>query len=290
MHYDTSNDDYTLYGKYTLERGTYNFSLQDLILKNFTIRTGSSITFNGDPLNGILDITASYRVNTNLNDLDASFKDDPDLKRTIVPVDALLKVNGDIHAPEIEFDLSLPTVTSEVERKLHSLISSEDMLNRQVIYLLALNRFYSPGYSEAEKGGEFASVASSTLSSQIQNIIGSMTDKISLAPSIKSDKSDFSDMEFDVALSSRLFDDRLLINGNLGYRDKSTSQTTFIGDFDVEYLLTRNGQLRLKAYNHFNDASYYLKSALTTQGIGIMYRKEFDDPLKFLKKNKNNKK
>ncbi len=290
MHYDTSNDDYTLYGKYTLERGTYNFSLQDLILKNFTIRTGSSITFNGDPLNGILDITASYRVNTNLNDLDASFKDDPDLKRTIVPVDALLKVNGDIHAPEIKFDLSLPTVTSEVERKLHSLISSEDMLNRQVIYLLALNRFYSPAYSEAEKGGEFASVASSTLSSQIQNIIGSMTDKISLAPSIKSEKSDFSDMEFDVALSSRLFDDRLLINGNLGYRDKSTSQTTFIGDFDVEYLLTRNGQLRLKAYNHFNDASYYLKSALTTQGIGIMYCKEFDDPLKFLKKNKNNKK
>lgn len=58
----------------------------------------------------------------------------------------------------------------------------------------------------------------------------------------------------------------------------------------MEYLLTRNGQLRLKAYNHFNDASYYLKSALTTQGIGIMYRKEFDDPLKFLKKNKNNKK
>lgn len=290
MHYDTANDDYSIYGKYTLERGTYNFSLQDLILKNFTIRPGSSIAFNGDPLNGILDITASYRVNTNLNDLDASFKDDPDLKRTTVPVDALLKVSGDIHAPEIKFDLDLPTVTSEVERKLQSLISSEDMLNRQVIYLLALNRFYSPSYSEADRGGEFASVASSTLSSQIQNIIGSMTDKVSLAPSIKSDKSDFSDMEFDVALSSRLFDDRLLINGNLGYRDKSTSQTTFVGDFDVEYLLTRNGQLRLKAYNHFNDASYYLKSALTTQGIGIMYRKEFDDALKFLKKKKKNKK
>lgn len=290
MHYDTANDDYTIYGKYTLERGIYNFSLQDLILKNFTINPGSSIAFNGDPLNGILDITASYRVNTNLNDLDASFKDDPDLKRTTVPVDALLKVSGDIHAPEIKFDLNLPTVTSEVERRLKSLISSEDMLNRQVIYLLALNRFYSPSYSEADRGGEFASVASSTLSSQIQNIIGSMTDKVSLAPSIKSDKSDFSDMEFDVALSSRLFDDRLLINGNLGYRDKSTSQTTFIGDFDVEYLLTRNGQLRLKAYNHFNDASYYLKSALTTQGIGIMYRKEFDDPLKFLKKKKKSKK
>lgn len=170
-----------------------------------------------------------------------------------------------------------------MERKFNSLISTEDMLNRQVIYLLALNRFYSPDYVGNERGGELASVASSTLSSQIQNIIGSLTDKISVAPSIKSDRSDLSDMEFDVALSSKLFDDRLLINGNLGYRDKSTSQTTFVGDFDVEYLLTHSYQLRLKAYNHFNDASYYLKSALTTQGIGIIYRKDFDDPFGFLK-------
>ena len=284
MHYDSDSDDFTLYGKYTLNRGDYNFSLQDLILKNFKIQEGSSISFNGDPLEGLLDITAAYRVNTNLTDLDRSFTSDPDLNRTSVPVDALLKVRGDIHSPEIKFDIKLPTVTSEVERKVRSIISTEDMMNRQVIYLLALNRFYTPEYMGAEQGGELASVASSTLSSQIQNIVGSLTDKFSVAPSFKSEKSDFSDMEVDVALSSSLFDNRLLINGNLGYRDRSTSQTTFIGDFDLEYLLSRDGRLRLKAYNHFNDASYYLKSALTTQGIGIIYRKDFDDPFTFLKR------
>ena len=158
------------------------------------------------------------------------------------------------------------------------------MMNRQIIYLLALNRFYTPEYMGAEQGGELASVASSTLSSQLQNIIGSLTDKFSVAPSFKSEKSDLSDMEVDVALSSSLFDNRLLLNGNLGYRDRSTSQTTFIGDFDLEYLLSRDGRLRLKAYNHFNDASYYLRSALTTQGIGIIYRKDFDDPFTFIKR------
>lgn len=284
MSYNSDEDDFSIYGKYTLTRGDYNFSLQDLILKNFKIREGSSISFNGDPLAGVLDITASYRVNTNLTDLDRSFSTDPDLNRTSVPVDALLKVTGDIHAPEINFDLTLPTVTSDVERKVRSIISTEDMMNRQVIYLLALNRFYSPEYTGGEQGGEWASVASSTISSQIQNIIGSLTDKFSLSPSFKSEKSDLSDMEVDVALSSSLFDNRLLINGNLGYRDRSTSQTTFIGDFDIEYLLSRDGKLRLKAYNHFNDASYYLKSALTTQGIGIIYRKDFDDPFTFLKR------
>lgn len=284
MLYDTNSDEFTIYGKYQLLRGDYNFSLQDLILKNFRIVEGSSISFNGDPLRGNLDITAAYRVNTNLTDLDQSFAADPDLNRTSVPVDALLKVRGEINTPDIKFDLSLPTVTSDVERKMRSIISTEDMMNRQIIYLLALNRFYTPEYTGAEQGGEFASVASSTLSSQIQNIVGSLTDKFALAPSIKSEKSDLSDMEVDVALSSSLFDNKLLINGNMGYRDKSTSQTTFIGDFDLEYLLSRDGRLRLKAYNHFNDASYYLKSALTTQGVGIIYRKNFDFPFTFVKR------
>ena len=158
---------------------------------------------------------------------------------------------------------------------MRSIIASEDMMNRQIMYLLALNRFYTPEYNGGTGGGEWASVASFTLSSQLQNILGQLTDKVTVAPSLRSDKGDFSDLEFDVALATRLFNNRLLINGNLGYRDRSTSSTTFVGDFDIEYLLTRSGDLRLKAYNHFNDQNYYLKSALTTQGVGIIFRHNF---------------
>ena len=122
------------------------------------------------------------------------------------------------------------------------------MMNRQIIYLLALNRFYTPEYmGGTTSGGEWASVASSTLSSQLSNMLGQLTDN-----------------------------NRLLINGNFGYRDKTSSSTTFIGDFDIEYLLNRSGNLRLKAYNHFNDQNYYLKSALTTQGLGVIWRRDFD--------------
>lgn len=291
ISYDTKSDNMKIYGKYTLTEGNYNFSLQDLILKDFKINQGSSIAFNGDPMQGVLDITAAYRVNTNLSDLDKSFSTDRDLNRTNVPVDALLKVTGDMRSPEIGFDISLPTLTQDVERKVKSIISTEDMMSRQIIYLLALNRFYTPEYmGSTSNGGELASVASSTLSSQLSNIMGQLTDKVSLAPSFRSDKGDFSDMEVDLALSSRLLDNRLLINGNFGYRDRSTSQSTFIGDFDIEYLLNRNGGLRLKAYNHFNDQNYYLRSALTTQGIGVIYRKDFDNPFTFLKRRKDKNK
>ena len=291
MDYDSESDALQMFGKYTLEEGTYNFSLQDLILRDFNIRRGSSISFNGDPFNGMLDITATYRVNTNLSDLDKSFSTDRELTRTNVPVDAVLMVDGEMQHPDITFDIELPTLTQDVTRKVKSIISTDDMMSRQIIYLLALNRFYTPEYmGSTSNGGELASVASSTLSSQLQNMLGQLTDKFTLAPSFRSDKGDFSDIEVDVALSSRLLNNRLLVNGNFGYRDRSTSTTTFVGDFDIEYLLSRSGNLRLKAYNHFNDQNYYLRQALTTQGLGVIYRKDFDNPFTWLHKKKKDKK
>ncbi|MDE6811669.1 MAG: translocation/assembly module TamB, partial [Muribaculaceae bacterium] len=289
MTYQSDTDDLRMFGKYVLDEGVYNFSLQDLILKDFIIKNGSSISFNGDPMAGLLDIRAAYRVNANLADLDQSFALDRDLNRTNVPVDAMLLVNGEMSQPDISFDIELPTLNDEVEQKVRSVISSEDMMNLQMIYLLGLNRFYTPEYMGRTSGGEWASVASSTISSQLQNIMGQLTDKVSVLPSFKSDKGDFSDIEVDVALSSRLFSNRLLINGNFGYRDPSTSSTTFIGDFDIEYLLNRQGNWRLKAYNHFNDQNYYLKSALTTQGVGIVWRRDFDHIFGINKRKKDKK-
>ncbi len=290
VEYESDSDEMQMFGKYTLEEGNYNFSLQDLILRDFSIRSGSTISFNGDPLNANLDITAAYRVNTNLSDLDKSFSTDKDLARTNVPVDALLMVNGEMQHPDITFDIELPTLTQDVERKVKSIVSTDDMMSRQIIYLLALNRFYTPEYmGYSSNGGELAAVASTTLSSQLSNMLGQLTDKFTVAPSFRSDKGDFSDLEVDVALSSRLLNNRLLVNGNFGYRDKSTSSTTFIGDFDIEYLLSRNGNLRLKAYNHFNDQNYYLREALTTQGIGVVYRYDFDNLLKSLFRRKDTK-
>ncbi|MCH5234244.1 MAG: translocation/assembly module TamB domain-containing protein [Muribaculaceae bacterium] len=285
VKYESDDDEMMMYGKYEIDEGNYNFSLQDIILRDFKIKEGSYISFNGNPLAADLDISATYRVNTNLSDLDKSFSTDRDLNRTNVPVDAVLSVNGNMTSPDITFDIELPTLTQDVERKVKSIISTDDMMNRQIIYLLALNRFYTPEYMGATgNGGELAAVASSTISSQLSNILGQLTDKFSVSPSIRSDKGDFSDIEVDVALSSKLLNNRLLINGNFGYRDRSNSSTTFVGDFDVEYLLSKNGNLRLKAYNHFNDQNYYLREALTTQGLGVVYRRDFDNWFTFLKK------
>lgn len=279
----SSDGDLRMYGDYTINRGSYNFTLQDIIIKDFTIREGGKISFLGDPYAAQLDITASYSVNANLSDLDESFLADRELNRTKVPVDALLMVKGDMRQPDITFDLDFPTLNSDTYRKVRSIVSTEDMMNRQIIYLLALNKFYTPDYMNATHGNELVSVASSTISSRISSMLGQLSNNWSIAPSFRSDRGDFSDVEVDVALSSNLLNNRLLFNGNFGYRDKSLNNNSFIGDFDIRYLLNRAGTLQLKAYNRYNDQNYYLKSATTTQGVGIVFKRDFDNLLSFLR-------
>lgn len=277
LTYSSAGEELGLRGSYTLTEGTYNFTFQDIIRKDFKIREGSKISFTGDPYAAQLDLAAAYRLTANLSDLDESFLNDPELTRTTVPLDAMLYLSGDMRSPDINYDFEFPTLKDDVKRKVNSIVSTDDMKARQMLYLLTLSRFYTPEYVSATRGNELFSVASSTLSSQISNMLGSLAGGWTISPNIRSDRGDFSDVEVDLALSSSLLNNRLLFNGNFGYRDRSLNNNSFIGDFDIEYLLNRAGSLRLKAYNRYNDQNFYLRNALTTQGVGLMYRRDFDN-------------
>lgn len=78
-----------------------------------------------------------------------------------------------------------------------------------------------------------------------------------------------------------MLNNRLLINGQFGYRDNANATTSFIGDFDVRYLLFPNGNLQVRVYNQTSDR-YFIKSNLNTQGIGIIFRHDFKDFLPWI--------
>lgn len=289
MQYGSSNEELRLSGTYVLNSGVYNFSLQDIILKKFTILPGSSVAFSGDPYDAELNISAVYQLYANLSDLDETFLTDPELKNTTVPVQAVVNITDHMLTPDIKFDLNFPNLRDDIKRKVKAIVSTEEQMSQQIIYLLGLNKFYTPDYmSTTTKGNELMAVASGTLSSQLSNILGHLTDKLTVAPSLRSDSKDFSDLEVDVALSSTLLNNRLLLNGNFGYRDNALNNinSQFIGDFDAEYLLTPRGNWRLKAYNHFNDQNLYVKNALTTQGIGLIFKHDFDNLFRCPRKNR----
>ncbi len=268
-----------IYGNYIVERGTYHFSMQQVIFRDFHINEGSTVTFRGDPYGAILDLDAVYSLSANLGDLDNSFNIDPKTPMSTVIVNCLLNIAGELQHPAIKFDLKLPYSSSELERQVKSIISTEEMMNRQMIFLLALGRFYTQDQSTTNQGNnDFANVASSTLSSQLNSILGDLSNNFQIGTDIRTNNyEEYTDTEVKLLLSSQLLNHRLLINGNLGYKDNPSDQRSFVGDFDLEYKLTKAGDIRLKAYNHYNDKYYFVKSALTTQGVGILFRRDFDD-------------
>lgn len=273
VQYGTKSD-LRMFGGMNIVQGNYNFSLQQLIYRDFKIREGSSIVFQGDPYNAVMDIDAIYSLTANIKDLDESLTYESD--RQNIPVNCVLLIEGMLRNPTISFDIELPSSNDEIERQVRTFIDTD--IPRQIVYLLVLNKFYTPDYSTSKSNSnDFSAVASSALSTQLSNILNTITDKVQIGTNIRAYQDGIeNNTEVEMLLSSQLLDNRLIFNGNFGYRNSLAMQkSVFVGEFDLEYLLTPSGEIRLKAYNHANDMYQYLKQSLFTQGVGIMFKKDF---------------
>lgn len=140
--------DMTMVGDYEIESGEYNFSLQNVISKEFEITKGSQIQWNGSPYDARLAVTAAYKLRAAPYDLiEDVLKEDRPLQQSKnrVPVFLYLKLNGSLSAPDISFDISIPEsdpgIRSAVEAKLALIRTDQNELNKQVVGLLVLNRF-----------------------------------------------------------------------------------------------------------------------------------------------------
>ena len=78
---------------------------------------------------------------------------------------------------------------------------------------------------------------------------------------------------FDVAVSYQAFNNRLIINGNVGNDETSSN---WAGDFDAEIKVDRQGKLRITLFTRSADSySNYLDNTQRS-GFGITYQDEFD--------------
>ena len=272
---------FRMYGVFNIDEGNYRMNIQDFIRKDFQLAHGGTISFNGDPYQGDLDMQAIYTVKSaSLSDLNIG----TGLSQNSVRVNCLLNFSGKVKNPQVSFDLDLPTVHEEEKQLVRNIISTEEDMNMQIIYLLGIGRFYT--YATPQDGTSLAgsqsaaamkSFLSSTLSGQLNEIISNAVgmSNWSFGTNVSTGGADTNEFEVEGQLSGKLLSGRLLINGNIGYRDKSIyNNSSFIGDFDVQYLLTPKGSVRLKAYSETNER-YFTKSSLTTQGIGIQLSRDF---------------
>jgi flavorubredoxin len=90
---------------------------------------------------------------------------------------------------------------------------------------------------------------------------------------------------FDVAVSTQLFNNRVVVNGNIGNQQYTTSgtQSDVVGDLDIEIKLNRSGAFRLNLFSHSADQfSNYLDNS-QRNGVGLMYQTEFNSFRSFIR-------
>lgn len=273
---------FTLIGNYNIDGGRYRMHLQDPIVRDLEIQPQSKVEFNGNPFDANIRLLCHYTLNAvPLSDLTGSAAYNQNSK---VKVICVLDITGNLNNMEFGFDLQMPNVNDETRQLVRSLISSDEEMNMQMIYLLGLGRFYTNEYARASgetvtTNGAVNTLLSSTISGQVNQMLSDIigTDsKWNLGTGLSTGQNGWEDLDVEGILSGRLLNDRLLINGSFGYRDNAlTNQTNFIGDFDVRWRLTPTGNTYIKAYNQTNDR-YFTKATLNTQGIGISHHRDFD--------------
>ncbi len=294
LHADYHNKGgFSINGTYKIQEGKYRLYLQDIIYRDLIIQDGSNVVFNGNPFDADIHLICWHTLQSvPLSDLTSAVY----TQNNKVRVRCILDITGHLGNMNFNFDLNLPNVSDETRQIVKSYISTDEEMNKQIIYLLGFGRFYTNDYArvngENNTNQAVNSLLSSTLSGQINqllsNAIGNES-KWNFGTGISTGERGWEDVDLEGTLSGKLLDDRLLINGNFGYRDNSmTNNSSFIGDFDVRWRLTPNGNTYLKAYNLTNDR-YFTKSTLNTQGIGATYQKDFESWRDLFKSKKNKK-
>ena len=271
------------YGQYTIEEGDYMFTLQNVINKRFVINSGSKIRWDGSPYNALIDMKATYKLKASMYDLVAATLDPGSSSgyQKRVPIDLNMLLSDRLLEPSIRFEIKTPSVSNSNQNLIDEYITTEEELNRQVLSLLVLNKFYAPelsrsGESTAKAGSNMAVVTTTEmLSNQLSHWLSQISNDMDIGVSYRPGDEITND-EFELALSKQIFNNWVTLNSNVGYGNYQTENvSSIIGDFDVEVKLNKKGSIRAKAYTHSNNDVFYDTSP-TTQGIGISFHEEFN--------------
>ncbi|MFA7135286.1 MAG: hypothetical protein WC125_05425 [Bacteroidales bacterium] len=265
-----SKDIFSVQGDYNIQRGSYKFVLQGFIERDFTIEQGGNIGFNGDIMKTNLNLTANYKTKAAINTLIADTSSVANRRS----VDCRIDMTGQLMNPRLGFGIEIPDIDPITKARVNAALNTEDKVVRQVMSLLVSGSFIPDVQSTIVNNSTILySNATEVLSNQINKIFNQLDIPLDLSFNYQPGQNG-RDL-FDAAISAQLFNNRVVVNGNIGsakYMDKSGD---VVGDIDVEIKLDDKGRFRAKAFSHSADQySNYLDNSQRS-GIGLVYQEEF---------------
>ena len=276
------NRGFLMLGDVVLDQGDYLFTLQNVINKKFKIEPGGKINFNGVPTDATVDLKAIYATRTAPYNLYPDHDDTKESLKKRIPVECHLNLQGDLRNPKISPSIIMPTADAETKNLLENATSTDEELMKQFLSLLVINNFYSVTGFEVEDVGtsNIAGVtASELLSNQLSNWLSQISDDFDIGVNYRPGDQVTSD-ELEVALSTQLLNDRIIISTNVDMGGNETNPSSdasanpyIYGEFDLEFKVTDN--VSILAFNRARDELLY-ETGRYKQGIGVSFREEFD--------------
>lgn len=265
---------FTLNGTYEVVSGTYTF-VYKMIKKSFSLLSGGRMTFDGDPSNPNIDLSASYKTTTKPAVYLSSVAENA--REEVVMT---INLTGDLAEPVYNFDIQMPRAPENVREELAYRLSDQEQLSQQFISLMVLNSFTATGENDNQNvvASGVAGLTAGMLSSQFSNLLQRFVTGVDINVNVNTSTNKYlgttESTDFELGISTKLFDNRVTVNGMVGM-PTGTTQSDLVGDVEIEYNITPDGRFRAVFVNrrqndYMNNQQGYIQS------IGVSYRQEFN--------------
>ncbi|MBQ9597092.1 MAG: translocation/assembly module TamB domain-containing protein [Bacteroidales bacterium] len=267
-----THDIFKLNGNYVIQEGKVRFVALGLTARDFTVNNGSSVTFGGDAMETALNIDAVYKTKASLAALIA----DTTAVSSRRVVECGIKVTDKLKNPHVAFSINVPDLEPTIKTRVESAFSTEDKIQRQFLALLVTGTFIPDEQGGVQNNTLYSSVGE-LMTTQLNNIFMKLDIPLDLGFNYQPSTSGTS--IFDVAVSTQLFNNRVLVNGNIGSKQRITSggnRNEVVGDIDIEVKINSSGTLRASAFSHSADQFTNFLDNLQRMGLGISWQQEFN--------------
>ncbi|MDR2891002.1 MAG: translocation/assembly module TamB [Alistipes sp.] len=271
----------TMTGDYTISQGRFEFSMADVFSKDFDIVPGSSLRWSGAPEDALLNIRTSHRVRTSLVPL-LGEENGFGTGRSSMPVDCILSLSGPMSAPEITFDIDLPSADRDAKLAAAGSMNTPELKSMQFLSLLMTGSFVTDNSITGQTAGSGAMATGALgfdiLTNQLGNFLSSDDYDIYFR---YRPQENFLSNQFDVGFSTGILDNTLLLEIEGNYVDDraitsvGTNASNLAGDVSLTWVIDRAGNLRLKVFTKTIDRLNETQG-LQESGLGVSWKKDFN--------------
>ncbi|UZO79708.1 translocation/assembly module TamB [Aquimarina sp. ERC-38] len=264
-----TNGKFNMWGDFIAYEGSYNFRYGAFLGKDFTVRSGGNITWDGNPTRAILDLSAVYKTEAN----PAVLLENASINRKI-PVEVVVDLKGELIQPDLQFNIDLPNLSSVAKSELEYQLEDQSTKELQALSLVTQGQFYGGTLGSSLITGNLVERAAGL----VNGLFAGDDDKFQVGLNYVQGNRAVDQQAFDqfgVTLSTQI-NNRVLINGRVGVPIGGVSESIVTGDVEVEYLFNEQGNLRGTIFNRQNEIQYIGEAQGYKQGLGLSYSVDFN--------------